>query len=81
MTCNKTAGVDNDMFLKYIMELLMEVYPDAKDEPGKRVLLIVDNGPGRLSRETFDFCRANGIDLFPKCPNTSSCSQEMDLLV
>ena len=80
LTCNKTAGVGDDMFLKYIMELIMKVYPDAADEPGKRVLLIVDNGPGRLSRPTFDFCRGNGIDLFPKCPNTSSCTQEMDLL-
>ena len=35
-------------FCEYVMNSLVPLYPDACDEPGKRVMIKVDSGPGRL---------------------------------
>ena len=46
INCNKNTGMDNEEFFKYIETKIMPLYPDARDVIGKRVLLIVDSGPG-----------------------------------
>ena len=47
VNCNMKAGMDVEEFRKYILDCIVPLYPDAADKPGKRVLLIVDSGPGR----------------------------------
>ena len=43
---NAKAGMDAVEFLKYLQTYAMPLYPDAKDTPGKRVLIIFDSGTG-----------------------------------
>ena len=65
ITANKSAGMDDVTFKAYIIEVISRVYPDLANEEGKRVLLICDGGPGRYNKETIDWCRENGVDVFP----------------
>ena len=46
VNCNAKAGMDAVEFSKYFQTSDMPLYPDAQDTPGKRVLIIVDIGPG-----------------------------------
>jgi hypothetical protein len=32
---NGKGGMDNEEFKNYVMNLIMSLYPDARDEPGK----------------------------------------------
>ena len=47
INCNATAGIDAKEFHKYFEDSICPQYPTASDQPGKRVLLILDGGPGR----------------------------------
>jgi hypothetical protein len=56
----------------------MKLYPDACDEPGKRVLLKMDYGPGRDNLEFIIKLRIRGFYLYPSVPNDTHVMQEMD---
>ena len=43
---NEKGGMDNKEFDKYIRNNIMRLYPDAADEPGKRVIIKCNSGPG-----------------------------------
>ena len=45
--CNMKTGMDVEEFCKYVEDCIVPLYPNAEDKPDKRVLLIVDNGPGQ----------------------------------
>lgn len=40
------GSVTNKMFYGWCLQMLLLLYPDAVDEPGKRVMLKADSGPG-----------------------------------
>ncbi len=40
--------MNSSAFEKYCLEVVAALYPDVQDVPGKRVLLKIDSGPGRL---------------------------------
>ena len=80
IACNHKAGVDDLMFRRWIVEVVVDLYPDLQDSEGKRILIVVDGGVGRVNEDTVDFCRSKGIDLFPKVPHTTAVTQEMDRL-
>jgi hypothetical protein len=44
------------------------LYPDAKDVPGKRVLIKLDSGPGCLNEKLQADLRALGFYTFPGLP-------------
>jgi hypothetical protein len=47
---NERAGMNAvELDNKYIMNSILPLYPDIQDYPGKRVLLKLDSGPGRLN--------------------------------
>ena len=48
------------------------------DEPGKRVLIKIDSGPGRRNVEMLARLKNLGFYLYPGVPNTTSISQETD---
>jgi hypothetical protein len=48
---NEKGGMDQKEFLEYFMHSLVPLFPDAEDIPGKRVMVKVDSGPGRLNEE------------------------------
>ena len=43
---NKNGGMMDEEFEKYIDNIIVPLYPDLEDTPGKHVLLKVDSGPG-----------------------------------
>ena len=60
--CNVKAGMDVVEFCKYVEECIVPLYPDTCcDEPGKRVLLLVDSGPGRMQVKMLARLRLKGI--------------------
>ena len=46
---NGKGGMDEEEFAKYIECNIMRLYPDAADIPGRRVIVKLDSGPGRLN--------------------------------
>ena len=76
--CNAKAGMDDEEFRKYVMDCIVPLYPDAADKPGKRVLLIVDSGPGRTQLKMLADLRAIGIYVKAGVPNTTHITQPTD---
>ena len=48
---NPKGGMDEAEFEKYLSNSIFPLYPDVKDVMGKRVMLKVDSGAGRLNME------------------------------
>ena len=76
--CNIKAGMDVVEFCKYVENCIVPLYPDAEDVAGKRVLLIVDSGPGRIQVEMLARLKLKGIYLKPGVPNTTHITQPTD---
>ena len=75
---NEKGGMDEEEFAKYIRNSILPLYPDAMDVPGKRVMVKVDSGSGRLNIELLAELRILGWYLYPGVPNTTAVSQETD---
>ena len=75
---NEKGGMDEIEFEKYVKNSIIPLYPDACDLPGKRVLIKVDSGPGRLNTELLAELRLLGFYLYPGVPNTTAVTQETD---
>ncbi|KAL7490610.1 hypothetical protein ACHAWT_000174 [Skeletonema menzelii] len=75
---NEKGGMSDEEFLKYFETNLTKLYPDAEDVPGKRVMLKVDSGPGRLYPELLVKARTYGFVIYPGVPNTTAVTQETD---
>jgi hypothetical protein len=54
------------------------LYPDAADEHGKRVMVKVDSGPGRLEIDYLAEARTLCFIIYPSVPNTMAVTQETD---
>ena len=76
--CNVKAGMDEEEFCKYVEECIVPLYPDAEDKPGKRVLLLVDSGPGRMQVAMLARLKLLGIYLKAGAPNTTHITQPTD---
>ena len=76
--CNMKAGMDVEEFCKYVEDCIVPLYPNAEDKPDKRVLLIVDNGPGQTQVEMLAHLRMKGIYVKPGVPNTTHITQPTD---
>eukprot|EP00985_Skeletonema_marinoi_P026211 scaffold20141_cov66-Skeletonema_marinoi.AAC.1 len=75
---NEKGGMNDPEFEKYFLENIVRLYPDAADVPGKRVMLKVDSGPGRLFLSLLVNARTLGFYLYPGVPNTTAVTQETD---
>jgi hypothetical protein len=75
---NERAGMNAVELDKYMKNAILPLYPDIQDVPGKRVLLKVDSGPGRLNIEMLADLRLHGLYLVPGVPNTTHQTQETD---
>jgi hypothetical protein len=75
---NERAGMNAIELDKYMKNSILPLYPDIEDKPGKRVLLKVDSGPGRLNVEMLADLRLQGLYLVPGVPNTTHVTQETD---
>ena len=75
---NERAGINAVKLAKYMNNSILPLYPDIEDVPGKRVILKVDSGPGRLNVEMLADLRLQGLYLVPGVPNTTHVTQETD---
>ncbi len=75
---NEKGGMDESEFMHYFFNSLVPLYPDAADVPGKRVMVKVDSGPGRLNPTLLSRARNIGFYIYPGVPNTTAVTQETD---
>ncbi len=75
---NQKGGMDDIEFEKFIFNSIVPIYPNTADTPGKRVILKVDSGPGRMNPNLLARLRLLGFVLYPGVPNTTSVTQETD---
>jgi len=75
---NEKAGMNSVELEKYTRCSILPLYPDIADVEGKRVILKVDSGPGRMNLEMLAALRIQGLYLVPGVPNTTGKTQETD---
>ena len=75
---NKKGGVDNQAFEICINKNIRAPHPDVCDAPGKRVIVKVDGGAGRLNGKLLATLAADGIRMCPSLVNNTHVSQETD---
>ena len=75
---NEKAGMNSVELDKYMDGSILPLYPDVQDKPGKRVIMKLDSGPGRMNVEMLAALRLKGIYLVPGVPNTTGKTQETD---
>jgi hypothetical protein len=63
---NEKGGMDDEEFKKYLMNLVVPLYPNTKDRPGKHVILKVDSGPGRTNLSLLTKLKLLGFVLYPR---------------
>ena len=73
---NSKGGMDNDEYKKFILGSIIPLFPDVEDIPGKRVMITVDFGPGRLQQDLLAMLRLIGVFKYPGVPNTTAVTQE-----
>ena len=78
---NEKGGMNKEEFGNYMLNSLRRCFPSSADIDGKRVLVLVDGGPGRTNEEMLEALRLLGILLFPSGPpNTTHILQVQDML-
>jgi hypothetical protein len=75
---NAKGGRDNEQFKEYFKTNIAPLYPDADDKAGKRVMVKVDSGPGRLEIDFLAEAWTSGFIIYPSVPNTMAVMQETD---
>ena len=70
--------MDTIDFAKYLASLSVPLYPNARDEPGLQVAILVDSGPGRLNAVMLAEMKLLGFYLLPGVPNTTHITQPTD---
>ena len=73
--CNKKGGMDAEELHKYLVQAIIPLYPDAADLPGKRVIIKIDSGPGRMNEAMLVELRVKGFYLSPGLPNSTHVTQ------
>lgn len=79
IAASENGSMTKEILTKYL-EKVLEIYPDAHDELGFRVLMKTDSGSGRKNKDFIATAKALGIDVYPGLPNSSEGTQEMGQL-
>lgn len=77
---NKKAGMTSAFFREWVAHV-KRYWPDSEDNPGHRVILKADSGPGRFDEQFLVDARRDGVLFFPGLPNGSEITQEADQLI
>ena len=77
---NEKGGMDSEEFEKYVMNSIVPLYPHARNQLGKRVMLKVDSGPRRMNLNLLARLRHLGFILHPCISDTMHVTQETDQL-
>ena len=75
---NEKAGMNAVELHKYVENSILPLYPDLEDIDGKRVIMKVDSGPGRMNEDMLAELRLRGFYMIPGVPNTTHVTQETD---
>ncbi len=75
---NLKGGMDEREFRSYFLNSIVPLFPDAQDVPGKRVIMKVNSGPGRMEIGFLAEARTLGFIIYPGVPNTTAVTQETD---
>ena len=75
---NLKGGMDEREFRSYFLNSIVPLFPDAQDVRGKRVIMKVDSGPGRMELGFLAEARTLGFTIYPGVPNTTAVAQETD---
>ena len=76
---NVKGGMDRDEFKKCVQTNILKLHPDAANGvPGKRVVVEVNGGPGRLNSQTISMLCVQGFCLHSCVPNSTAVTQETD---
>jgi hypothetical protein len=75
---NLKGGMNERKFRSYFLNSIVPLFPDAQDVKGKRVIMKVDSGPGRMELGLLVEARTLGIIVYPGVPNTTAVTQETD---
>jgi hypothetical protein len=75
---NEKGGMNVEMFKKYILKLVNDLYPDVANVHGKCVIIKINGGPGRLDWGLALELRLHGVFLFPSTTNCTHAQQETD---
>ena len=75
---NLKGGMDEREFRSYFLSSIVPLFPDAQDVRGKRVIMKVDSGPGRMELGFLAEARTLGFIIYPGVPNTTAVTQETD---
>ncbi len=77
---NEKGEMDSEEFEKYVMNSIVPLYPHARNQRGKRVMLKVDSGPGMMNLNLLARLTHLEFILYPYVPNTMHQTQETDQL-
>ncbi len=73
---NEKGGMDNKEFEKYMINMIVPLYLNAKERPGKRAIIKVDSGLGRMNLNLITRLRFLGFILYPCISNTIHVMQD-----
>ena len=76
LAMNLKGGMDEREFRSYFLNSIVPLFPDAQDVKGKRVIMKVDSGPGRMELGFLTEARTLGFIIYPGVPNTTAVTQE-----
>ena len=77
---NEKGGMDTVEFEKYIFGSIVPLYDNSVDIPGRRVMIKIDSGPGRMNGDLTSRLQNLGFYLFPGLPNSTHVTQDTDQL-
>jgi hypothetical protein len=75
---NEKGGMDDVEFPKYFFNSIVPLFPDSNDVIGKRMVVKVNSGPGRLQENVLAEARTHGFIVYPGISNTTAVTQETD---
>jgi hypothetical protein len=76
---NEKGGVNDKEFECYIENIIIPLFPNLKDTPGKCILLKVDSVHGCNWWDLLSICWFRGVYIYPGLPNSTSMQQETDI--
>jgi hypothetical protein len=75
---NEKGGTDARVLAQVLKRYMLTLFPDSADEPGKRVLIKIDGGPGHLDVVSLAELQTLSYYAFPGVQNTPQIAQETD---
>ena len=75
---NEKGGIDEVEFRQYFLNSIVPLFPDSDDVNGKRVMVKVDSGSGRLQENFVAEARTLEFIVYPGIRNATAVTQETD---